>query len=303
MNSREKPSVLKRFLITIGGAAGLVAILALLIQGTDFVTGQKTDATIIAIQEEQRELLEALVTINASNPSNETELIQKETEVAEIVGTMQALDATISALQVTPALSNEPALTQTRAFPSLGNTPSTSTPEPPNLVFYDDFADGLDPAWQVISGDWITNKGRAMVQSECGTLLIGGHEWNYLVIDVNYTANGNASDDYMRFIFSYQDEHNYTSLRSHRNGNLYWDVIRDGSSIVVPDSYVNLGTGNKPHNLVIEIDGNALRGEVDGNSVYDFYFEKPLNGAVGFRVCPESNPHVVEDYKVSVLKP
>jgi hypothetical protein len=303
MNSREKPSVFSRFLLTLGGAAGFVAVLALFLQGVDFLTGQKTDTTVIAIQEEQLAHLEALVTINASNPSNETELKQKETQEAEIVGTLQALDATISALQATPALSNEPALTQTRAFPSLSNTPPTSTPEPPNLVFYDDFADGLDPAWQVLSGDWITNKGRAMVQSECGTLLIGEPEWNYLVIDVNYTAYGDHRDDYMRFIFSYQDENNYIGLRSYKNGRLYWDVIRDSSSIEVPDSYVDLGAWDKPHNLIIEIDGNALRGVVDGEPVYDFYFEKPLNGAVGFRTCPESSPHVVEDYKVSVLSP
>lgn len=306
MNPPRRRSHFSQLLITLGGGAGVLALFALFIQATDFVTGQQNEAASLDLQEEQRVLLEALVTINASEPSDEAELRQKETEIAEIVGTIQALDATISALQAPPALSNDPAITQTRVLPSLGNTPSTTTPEPLELVFYDDFADGLDPAWQVLSGDWITNKGRAMVQSECGTLLIGGPEWNYLVVDLNYTVSGRAGSNFtdtIYFIFSYQNENNYVRLAANNHGNHYWQVIRDGRSIRVPDGEIEGVSRDRPHNLIIEIDGNALRGEVDGEPVYDLYLDTPLDGAVGFGACPQSNPHEVEDYKVLALSP
>ena len=72
-----------------------------------------------------------------------------------------------------------------------------STPLPSGVLFEDDFNERLDPAWEIVKGDWRVVNGALTTISrdkEWSAMLVGNDEWKDYAVELDLDANnGNGS--------------------------------------------------------------------------------------------------------------
>lgn len=141
MNQNTKS---KRVWVILGGAsfAGLIALLGLLLYSTEFFinrvndsSGARIQATIISIEDEQKNLLRELVTASASDVSNNQNTIRQiEEAIAEKEATINALKAELDEPEDESNLLIENPTEPTKSSLATSVPKSTSVPtHPPSL--------------------------------------------------------------------------------------------------------------------------------------------------------------------------
>jgi len=162
------------------------------------------------------------------------------------------------------------------------SVPPTPTPEP-SLLFFDDFEDGPDPAWDVTSGEVLVVNGR-LTTSGGATLMIGDSSWtDYSVKCENWSGHYR---DYTRILLRVRGDDQYR-FQYNNFGKSYWSIGQDGSWQKVPRSDAG-GVGDSEVVVEVFAVGDLLRAYIDGNRVSSFVDGKFPNGRVGITVPPNA---------------
>ena len=173
------------------------------------------------------------------------------------------------------------------------NTPAP-TPEP-SLLFFDDFDDGLDPAWEIVTGDTaIVNQ--KLTTSSGVTLLIGDPSWtdyaveceNWMPRVYDYNAISVRVNGDNRFTFRYRgwsDNH--------------WTVSQGGVEQRVPNSGSG-GLGKAEGVVKVVVVGNEYRAYLKGVRVSSLIDDRFPSGRVGITLHPGAeidnfSVHMVEE--------
>jgi PKD repeat protein len=170
-----------------------------------------------------------------------------------------------------------------------------------NVLFFDDFEDGLDPAWHTqthwyIHDGWLTCQfGRRYAY-----VLDGSHWHNYAVdVDVNSQAGQagvllRCSEDLQDFVV-FRGSHSALGFKVYRAGKL-----ESTSNEISPGFFVG------SQHLRIEVNGNTYKAFVEGHLRSEFVYEGIQSGMPGLEggsaySCPENTPRF-DNYRVTQLQ-
>jgi hypothetical protein len=169
----------------------------------------------------------------------------------------------------------------------------TATPEPSTL-FFDDFEDGLDPAWEVVSGDVVIVNGR-LTTSGGATLLVGDRSWvNYEVECDSWSSSAYPSN---RLWVRVQDVDDYAYFRW-RGFDTNWGIMRNGSAQVVPNSESGyIGTGH--HLIRVVVSDSEYRAYISGARVSSFIDNRFPDGPVGINLYEGAQ---VDNFTVTLVE-
>lgn len=165
----------------------------------------------------------------------------------------------------TPTPTGTPTITPT---PTSSNTPTPSATPTATPLFEDDFDSGLNPAWQIISGEPILVNGRLTANQETW-LAIGDSSWTNYVIEFrrvsDQVSGGCGSGN--KIAFRVQDIDNYYAY--------FWHYCESGFQRAINGNVSNIpgGTGNTRdwHNFRFTINGGQFEARLD--NVTRTYFD------------------------------
>ena len=187
----------------------------------------------------------------------------------------------------TPTITLIPSSTVTPTF-----TPSlTPTIEPGTILFEDDFDDGLDPAWSILSGSPTVVNGK-LTASGTTWLAIGDVFWT------NYKIEFDADSD---------NFWNAIGLRVESLGNMVafywhdfyrkWEVVVNGDRDVVPGTETSMDSKGLTH-FEILAEGNTFTVYINGMQVPIINDTRYPNGRIALRIGHYS---VFDNFKVTKL--
>jgi hypothetical protein len=201
---------------------------------------------------------------------------------------------------VSPTLAKLPPTGFNAATPLLPTAqPANRTPKPTvaqeqpasAVIFSDNFDGGISPAWQSISGNWLTSDGQAIADNgACGKKIIGLPQWDNFALDLDVQLGVSYN---LNIFLAYESEDKYTVINiSSVKGcgtcgiHYYLKLVVNGS--VVPQSVrdddhqgVRLGK-----HIRIEVQGPHLKLLTDQNPIYDYVLNSSVAGKVGVEICP-----------------
>lgn len=166
----------------------------------------------------------------------------------------------------------------------------TKTPEP-NLIFEDNFDNGINSQYWQSYGLWSVSNGVPVVvekfNSESkynqsafaymgGLVFPGTEQLDNIAIEFNI-FNGNG----VYFLLSVRDEYNFKRFYLTDTSVANLEFVSNGSIIYIPDSYIDFSK-NSPTHVRVEIRGNSLVLYVNQKKVYDFMnLPEPVTGNIG----------------------
>lgn len=211
-----------------------------------------------------------------------------------------SVEATQSALEQNPAVPEatatvEVAETQLQ-LPDVAPAPLPSA----DILWADDFEDGISDSWNIVFGDWRTSNGYLVPTDErTNSLIVGGDtEWTDYTVSVDidqfsylYYAGG--------VLVRMQDSQNFMRATAHDSVLSHgtdWEIVVDGEARIVPGTDVSRSMGRPPYNLTIRVNGPKYELYVDGelqSSFTDTTFTRGYIGlqSYGYQGLP-SNPHL-----------
>jgi hypothetical protein len=183
---------------------------------------------------------------------------------------------------------------------------STSTVEP-NLIFEDNFDNGIDAThWQTF-GTWAVANGAPVAveryasdnkfnygafSSRSGLIFPGTAQLDNIAVEFDV-------DLYLHFILAFKDEYNYKSFYISQAQLDFFRFISNGNIIGIPQSHTEF-TSNKPTHVRVEIKGNSLTVYINQKIEYDFQnLPEPVSGAIGFSVG--HNQPAFDNFKIYQL--
>ena len=232
----------------------------------------------------------------SSQPSANTAVTEPDLQ-ATVAFSVQATQSALSQSQAEPEATIAADADQTQVqFPDIAPAPLTSA----EILWADDFEDGISDSWSIVFGDWRTSNGYLVpVDDTMNSLIVGGDsEWtDYTVsVDINqfsrlYFAGG--------VLVRMQDSQNFmraTAYDSVLSNGTVWKIVVDGEQIDVAGTDVSRPMGRPPYNLTIRVKGPKYELYVDGelqSSFTDTTFTRGYIGlqSFGYQGLP-SNPHL-----------
>jgi hypothetical protein len=124
----------------------------------------------------------------------------------------------------TPAITSTPTETGT---PIIGPTPTittapSETPTPFPLEFFDDFSDGVDPAWTVELGEYIIHEGKLTTTSQL-FMTIGDDSWQNYTVEVEIDLAVPASVSRPNYISVRHTGNNRVAIAFDTGGGKLWE--------------------------------------------------------------------------------
>jgi hypothetical protein len=231
------------------------------------------------------------------NPSQTSLTPQDTSPFAEFTSTAANL---VQSPTETSTIVDTPRSTETNTpLPPTQTETSTAT-ENPN-VFFDDFADGLDPAWTVVSGNpMVVNE--QLTSSDAAVLSIGNPLWtNYEIeFDIKIPTGFCGLDN---------DRENFVGIRALDFDNMLrfdfdtcetaWHIVSAGEALTVPNTPTDyrMGSGGKMHIVVTAVDDKiSLR--VDTKLINSFIDSTFQSGIIFIRLRPDS---LYDNFSITVF--
>jgi hypothetical protein len=217
----------------------------------------------------------------------------------------------------------------TRSLPVA--TAQTQSPS----IFFDDFEDGLDDAWSVVTpivtpvpdqvrGDWITDRGRARVTGEikegkeaCAMVYVGDKTWDRIAVDLDlFFPSGVPSQESTLAFWLAWDRARLAAAAQASAGESRWHMLaivcHENSSQCgawysdVVESEVQLAT--MPSHLRLEIAGKRMRLFLNDALIYDYGITESHAGAIAIYGCaPNAEKGQasvwIDNFRVSSLHP
>jgi hypothetical protein len=183
--------------------------------------------------------------------------------------------------------------------PTASDTPQPTIPLPPtstaptiNLPFSDNFSAGVNPAWQVQNGDWLTADGRFTISN-------AGNKWYFVVLDdpswTNYRIKVNiklekSDEGRVAVIIRYLSSQNkYLVFNIENLFSKGGFATYSGSEFTYIAGY---GSVRILHDFDLEIDaiGNNFVAKIDGMVTQQINLSGYEQGGVGLGINCFSNP-------------
>ena len=257
------------------------------------------------------DLLVSKLTVTPMPPRAAIATLVPPTSTPQTIPT--AIAAVPSPENTTPPISTPtqpPTATPTQPPTATPIQPPTVTPtQPPpksfrGVLFEDDFNDGLDPAWEVVRGDWrVANDKLTTVSrdNERSIMLVGDPTWSDYVVECEIDFRARTSDA-IEVIVRAQDGQNgmkyWMKVFSARPD---WRIVEDGNETVLVES--ELGLPLSP-NIRIEVKDDNFVAYVDGEKWLSINDPTFTNGKVGLILhCSGSvNCSTMDNFKVTALE-
>ncbi len=219
------------------------------------------------------------------DPTGTEQAIQ--TEAAQRVE--QILTETAAAIPSdTPTNTATPTITPT---PTSSNTPTPTVTPTATPLFEDNFNSGLNPAWQVISGEPILVNGR-LTANTVTWLAVGDSSWTNYIVQfrrVSDQISGGCGSGNV-IAFRVQDIDNYISY--------FWHFCTSGFQIAEGGKVTNLpgGTGNTRnwHDFKFTVNGGEYTARLD-NVTRTYFNTVYTEGGLLLRLKPNT---VIDDFIV-----
>lgn len=211
-----------------------------------------------------------------------------------------SVEATQSALaQSRPQAEDTETLAATETPPQLPDV----APEPlpgADLLWADDFEDGIGDSWSIVFGDWRTSNGYLVPSDDAtNSLIVGGDsDWTDYTVSVDI-------DQFSRLYYAggvlvrVQDSQNFmraTAYDSVMTHGTVWKIVVDGEVRDIAGTDVSRPMGRPPYNLTIRVNGPKYELYVNGelqSSFTDNTFSQGYIGlqSYGYQGLP-SSPHL-----------
>ncbi len=211
----------------------------------------------------------------------------------------QAVAATLTAIALA-----EPEATPTPPLPSATPVPAAeSTPVGPAesaaILFRDDFEAGLQDAWQVVQGEWMTVNGWLIPVNELGgDIFVGDEAWTDYTVDVDLSST--AGRQYTALVLvRVQDRHNFVAFVADCNHGTWWEIVRDGEHEEVPGTRNDTWMCSTPYHLQVVAAGSTYQAFVDNELQSRFTRDLWAAGRVGLRSIDEGSLAAFDNLQVS----
>ncbi len=183
-------------------------------------------------------------------------------EVIVVTATLLPASATLRPTNTSPVPTDTP--------DELTGTAQSSTTLTPGgaISFKDDFEDGLDTSWRVLSGDFIVTQGRLGTVSESMTVEIGDKSWSNYTVDLDYKEQ-------CRIYFIVAQQIRYDLCEGDWDAflNNQWKEIANGSS------------PSTDGHLRLIVSGSAYAIFINGAKFFDIKYGQPLSGPFAISVA------------------
>jgi hypothetical protein len=175
--------------------------------------------------------------------------------------------------------------------------PPTPTSEP-NILFFDDFEDGLDPAWEVVSGEVIVVNGRLTATEGGATLMVGDPSWSDYVIQCESWSDSAYPSNFIRVRVQDMDNHIYFRWRGFDSN---WAIVLEGNAQAVPNSKSgNIGTGHPVIRVVVT--GNEYRAYISEKRFSSFIDDRFPSGRVAISLYGSYGGAQIDNFSVTLLE-
>ena len=140
-------------------------------------------------------------------------------------------------------------------FPSPPDPGNGTGPQPAGVLFFDDFEDGLDPAWYTtpgwsVSDGWLYSSNRTWRRA----YVLEGVDWMDYAVDVDLASKSGTVGVIVRCSEDLQD---YVMLRATYE-TIRWRVYEDGEIVEETES-LSPGLFDGVNHLRVEVQGNSYR--------------------------------------------
>ncbi len=196
-----------------------------------------------------------------------------------------------------PTKASQPVVapTNTDVVPTESPTPEATAPPQADVLFEDDFEDGLSEAWEVISGNPIIVNGMLTADQDTW-IAVGDPTWT------DYSVEFKASSKYVYYNWG----SNFTAVRMNGMENMYvyewvvsqsrWHIVENGEWNEVPQSEFRPGSDFVEYKIVIK--GNSITTYIGGVQKLSFFDDKFSQGRVGIMITEET---LVDNFKVKEI--
>jgi len=220
--------------------------------------------------------------------------------------TQVSMASTISAPTSTPLPTSTPVPTSTlqstyTPYPTYTQAvipiipTSTNAPES-NLIFEDNFDNGINTEYWQVFGSWMISDGNPVVveryksdkkfinsafDGKGGLIFPGTAQMDNIAIEFDFAETGYPSMD---VLLSCVDEYNYKRIYIEGSVNLdsSFSFFSNGNGMTIPESFFNFSKNN-PNHTRIEIKGNSLNLYMNQKKIYDFKnLPDVVTGPIGF---------------------
>jgi len=197
-----------------------------------------------------------------------------------------------------PTLTLEPSATFT-----LEPTPTTTvTPYPAGYEFFDDFEDGLDPAWVEVLGQHIISNGR-LTASETTVLSIGDVSWRNYQIEFDMEIPKFPCD-------VIRNESNSIGVRAADRNNMLlfrytycstqWEYLVNGDQNTVPGT--NTRWLKQEIHITIRVEGSRIEAYDGSNLLSSLVDENYQTGNIYLKILHDTNdPTFYDNFKITLL--
>jgi hypothetical protein len=173
----------------------------------------------------------------------------------------------------------------------------TSLPQP-NILFADNFDQGLSESWSIVSGSPVVVNGQ-LTADQNTWLKIGDNSWT----DYTIQFYVQPKDCWFYEIWSaiavrVQDSNNMVAFKW-ANCEGEWDIVKNGSWTTVPNSHVTGEdfTGNGTITIVVQ--GNQFAVEMNDKRISSFFNSDYQQGGVAIRVGAKT---LIDDLKITAIQ-
>lgn len=152
-------------------------------------------------------------------------------------------------------------------------------PDPtPDVLFFDDFEDGMDPAWRM-AGDWWISEG--WLECRIGMSLkyayvLEGKEWTDYAIEVDLDPSGGSAAIIVRCSEDLQD---YVLLIGSYSWIRWW--VFEAGTLIFQTEIVTPGFFEGVSHVRVEVDGNEYLAYVEGLLRSQFTYSGRTHGMPG----------------------
>jgi hypothetical protein len=198
-------------------------------------------------------------------------------------------------LEVTREVTREVTVVVTATLPQATITPLSTVTSPPNLLFEDDFDTGLDPAWQILSGNPLVVND-SLTTDQQTWIIVGDSSW------MNYTIKFDADASSCWFY----GKGNVIAVRFVNLDNMIafkwvdcesaWYIVENGIWNEVPNS--RFGPGYGLLRITINVEGDQFIIYVGDQKQTSFISGKFPNGRVGLRLDPNT---LIDNFNITAI--
>jgi len=193
----------------------------------------------------------------------------------------------------------------TETIPPTETPPPSDTPFPSSVptespTFFDDFADGLDPAWSVVFGKPVVSN-ETLVASELTVLTVGDPTWTDYQVEFDVVMNRFTCDDRASFLGVRATDANNMILFRFDPCDTEWASIINGTWTQIPGTLLgNQGYADTLVHFTVVVEGNKVILSDRSQQLNSFIDTDHPTGNIFLQVRPDT---IFDNFAITLLNP